>query len=112
MGDSPNPMDVNVEYVKHNKETYMNNLRRAFSANAFINVKFDEIEVMMHPDNSNIYGVTLKQHWNTSNYSDAGWLFLMIYFRDESNPLILIRTWQPLQVPRNDVFGLDNFRIN
>ena len=111
-GDSPNPMGVSVEYVTHNKATYIEGLRRVFQRNAWLNINFEEIEVMMHPGNPNVYGVTLKQHWNASNYSDVGWLFLMIDFRDENNPLIWVRTWQPPEVPKNDVFGLDNFRIN
>jgi len=86
----------------------MERLRTVFRNNNFINVRFDEIEVMRHGGNPNIYGVTLQQHWNSSTYRDQGWLFLMIDFTDESNPLIWVRTWQALaDMP----FGLDNFII-
>ena len=107
--DSPRPLGVDVEYVTRSKEEYMNGLRRVFQNNQYINIKFSEIEVLRHDGNNNIYGVTLRQDWNTTNYSDVGWLFLMIDFRDESNPLIWVRTWQPITVQPNNVFGLDNF---
>ena len=63
-----------------------------------------------------IFGVTLKQHWNSSNYSDVGYLFLMINFEDEMNPSIQVRTWQPDKyngkpLPRDEVFSLDMFSI-
>ena len=107
--DSPQPRGVDVEYIVRTKSEYMENLRGAFLRNNYINIKFSDIEVMQHDGNSNIYGVTLKQNWNTTNYKDVGWLFLMIDFRDENNPLIWVRTWQPDGVLKNDVFGLDNF---
>ena len=106
-GDSPNPRGVEVTYVTHNKQTYINNLKGVFSRNSFINIKFEDIEVVK--GNENVYGVTLKQHWNASNYSDVGWLFLMIDYKDENNPLIWVRTWEPPEVPKNKVIGLDNF---
>jgi len=101
-----------IEYVVQNKSQYLTRLNAVFKNNAYINIKFDEIEVIRHDGNTNIYGVTLRQKWNTTNYSDEGWIFLMIDFKDEDNPLIWVRTWEPLEVPRNEVMGLDNFKIN
>jgi len=102
-------VENNVEYVNYTKSKYLENLSNVFLRNSYINIKFSEIEVMQHDGNSNIYGVTLKQDWNTTNYKDVGWLFLMIEIRDEDNPLIWVRTWQPISVSKNDLFGLDNF---
>ena len=67
-------------------------------------------------ERDDIFGVTLKQHWNSSNYSDVGYLFLMINFEDEMNPTIQVRTWQPDKyngkpLPREEVFSLDMFSI-
>jgi len=102
-----------VHYDVRTKTEYMEGLKRAFQRNQYINIKFSEIEVMQHTNqgSSNIYGVTLRQDWNTTNYSDTGWLFLMIDFKDENNPLIWVRTWQPINVPRNQVFWLGDFPI-
>ena len=105
-----------IQYQKSTKEEYINNLKRCFKNNSYINLIFDEIEVMRHPKRDDIFGVTLKQHWNSSNYSDVGYLFLMINFEDELNPSIQVRTWQPDKyngkpLPRDEVFSLDMFNI-
>ena len=96
-----------VVYIKQSKQQYITN-----------NVKCDEIEVVQHPKYEDVYGVTLKQYWHTSGYSDEGYLFLMIDFRDANNPLIQVRTWQPYKnaegqvvTKREDVFHLGSFRI-
>ena len=107
-----------VVYIKQSKQQYITNLTRVFKNTKYINVKFDEIEVVQHPKYEDVYGVTLKQYWHTSGYSDEGYLFLMIDFRDANNPLIQVRTWQPYKnaegqvvTKREDVFHLGSFRI-
>ena len=60
-----------------------------------MNIRFSGIELVKHSQYPEIYGVTLKQDWSSSTYSDVGYLFLMIDFRDEDNPLIKVRTWEP-----------------
>ena len=107
-----------VVYIKQSKQEYITNLTRVFKNTKYINVKFDEIEVVQHPKYDDVYGVTLKQYWHTSGYSDEGYLFLMIDFRDANNPLIQVRTWQPYKnaegqvvTKREDVFHLGSFRI-
>jgi len=100
---------------------YLSNLQKAFNANAYINIKFDDIAVTRHEVNPNIYGITLKQEWNASGgYHDEGWLFLMIDYEDENNPLIWVRIWQPLiddntgkeiHYDPEDILGLGHFPI-
>ncbi len=105
-----------VKYVKQNKEEYMTRLKRVFAINKYVNIGFDDIYVMQHPSETNIYGVTLRQAWNTTHYSDDGWLFLAIEFHSETEMLIHVRTWQPYMLngeifPRNKVFQLGNFEF-
>ena len=110
-----------IEYSNINKKQYLTNLKRVFEKNSYINIKFDEIVVTRHEGKPNIYGVTLKQDWNSSGgYHDEGWLFLMIDYEDENNPLIWVRTWQPLTDPSTgkpiqynteDIFGLGSFPV-
>jgi len=110
-GISPTPPGMSQEYLIRTKNEYMDNLKKAFVQNQFINIKFSEIEVIQHEGNNNFYGVTLRQDWYSSSYRDSGWFFMMLDFRDENNPLIWVRTWQPITVPRNQVFRLDCFPI-
>lgn len=107
-----------VIYIKQSKQEYLRNLNNVFKVNKYINVKFDDIDIVQHPKYDDIYGVTLKQHWHTSRYSDEGYLFLMVDFRDVDNPIIQVRTWQPYKnkqgqviTQKKDVYHLGSFRI-
>jgi len=106
-----------IRYMKLTKSGYLSSLRKyVFEKNNYINIRFDEIEIDQHPKYSEIYGVTLKQIWNTTYYSDAGYLFLMIDFTDEEKPIILVRTWQPEKVnneslKKEELLKLSDFDI-
>ena len=106
----------NVGYQVQTKREYINKLRNIFKINNRINIVFDEVEVSRHPKFDDIYGVTLKQGWNTTNYSDVGWLFLMIDFKDDEKMEIHVRTWQPekmngKQLSEDEIFHLGSFKI-
>ncbi len=98
------------------KQEYMEKLKRVFKKNSYLNLKFEDLTVRRHPKYAQIYGVTLKQYWNSSTYNDVGYLFLMINFSNENQPTIEVRTWQPEQfengVPvRQEIFSLEDFNI-
>lgn len=95
-----------VEYTKQNKQEYIANLRKAFLRNKWINVVFHEIGengeeggcagITRSKKNPRMFGVRMRQTWKSSNYSDEGYLFLLFEFpKDNSNPIIHVRTWQP-----------------
>lgn len=100
-----------IRFVELSKAQYLTNLERVFARNDFIKVDFDDIEVIRHDTIEDIYGVTLKQKWQSSTYSDDGYLFLMIDFIDEDEPLIHVRTWQPEEFPDGSVISLYDFNI-
>ena len=107
-----------VVYLRQTKHQYLKNLQRVFNRNEFINISFEDIDIVQHPKYDDIYGVTLKQKWYSSHYSDEGYLFLMIDFRNSERPLIQVRTWQPYKnsrgeviLKKEDVFNLGSFRI-
>lgn len=104
-------MRPEIQYSKQSKEQYLQNLKRVFARQGYINVKFDDIKVMRHGANPNFYGVTLIQHWNSSTYSDEGILFLVWDFTQPDQPKIDVRTWQPMETSQNDIFTLDSFKI-
>lgn len=106
-----------VEYNVMNKQKYLNNLRDKFGRYQYINVQFDDIEIVRHGVNPNIYGVTLVQDYNAigynkaRNYADKGWLFLVWDFTDEFNPKIHVRTWQDMKdFSRDDVMDLEDIK--
>ena len=120
-GDVPQANNqIKIQYSIQNKKQYLTNLQRVFNANSYINIKFDSIVVTRPEGNPDIYGVTLKQEWNSSGgYHDEGWLFLMIDYKNVNNPLIWVRTWQPskdptgkeINIPTGEIFGLDDFPL-
>jgi len=94
------------------KTYYTAFLEQSFNNNIYWNVNFSEIEVMQHAGNPNIYGVLLKKELKSSTITDKSWLFLMMDYRDENNPIIWVQTLQSDNVPKEKLMGLDNFRIN
>jgi hypothetical protein len=98
-----------IEYVTQTKEQYLKKLRIIFNMIKYINVIFEDIEIMKHPKYPEIYGVTFKQYWNASNYSDEGYLFLLIDFT-ETDPVIHIRAWQPSVYNGKELTREERFR--
>ena len=103
-----------ITYTRQTKSEYLTNLKRVFNANKRIRVTFDEVEVIAHPTNSKLYGVTLKQGYTSDRYHDDGYLFMYWNFANEEHPEIMVRTWQPSmlngkQIDRNEIFGLGDF---
>jgi len=99
-----------IEYVTQSKEQYLKKLKLIFGMVKYINVVFEDIEISTHTKFPEIYGVNLKQKWNASNYSDEGFLFLMVDFKNENEPVIQIRAWQPMMFKGKELKPEDKFR--
>jgi hypothetical protein len=100
-----------IQFIKLKKREYIERLEKAFEVNSFVRVTFEEIEVIRHRIYPEIYGVRLKQRWNSSTYSDEGYLFIMIDFKDQDRPLIHVRSWQPEPFSDGSLVGLNDFEI-
>lgn len=113
------PNGNKIIYRKQTKQQYLANLARAFKANKYIKVNFDDIKIVAHPTKENVYGVTVHQTWNSSRYSDEGYVFMIWDFTNEDSPKIHVRTWQPdyidkahkQKLPENEVFDLGDFDL-
>lgn len=118
------PLSPSISYKKYDKQQYLNNLRCVFARNSWIEVKFSQIgehgegdgerAVTRSTENPNIYGVRLRQEWQSSTYSDMGYVFLLWDFTDEEHPVIHVRTWQPefvggSRIPEDEIFTIDDF---
>lgn len=114
-GDNPFRLNHEIEYKRQTKQQYMANLRNVFAGNKMIRVIFDDIKVVKHPVKMNYYGVTLKQGFTSDRYHDVGYVFLLMDFKDEANPMIHVRTWQPekyedgTDLPAEKIFSLSDF---
>jgi len=100
-----------IEFIRMSKRQYIEALANVFQRNAFVKVVFDSVEVAVHERDPNLYGVTLKQNWYSSVYSDTGWVFLLWDFQNEENPTIYVRSWQPERFPDGALINLYEFNI-
>lgn len=98
-----------IELVRKSKQEYLSALTTTFQRNAFVRVEFDSLEIKPHKLYDHVYGVALKQSWHSSTYSDTGYVFLMIDFKDEDHPLIHVRSWQPERFEDGSVINLYDF---
>ena len=105
-----------VKYTKQSKQEYLTSLQRIFRNVNYINVTFDDVSIKRHGANPNIYGVRVVQHWNASNYSDEGYVFMVWDFSNPDMPQIHVRTWQPMYLdkgktqplPQEEIFDLNS----
>ena len=106
----------NIIFNKQTKTQYINNLRNVFRVNRYIKVDFSDIELIRHSSRENIYGVRLRQRWNSqryngSTYMDDGYVFLLWDFNDEEHPKIHVRSWSPVsgEVSSDNLLAPDDF---
>jgi len=118
--DVKNPYGkLEVSYEVKNKKQYMASLKKVFRKNKYINVVFEDIRLASHPTKKDFYGVTLKQDYTSSTYSDVGYLFLLWDFR-KKKPQIHVRTWQPYwldekekqALPEDEIYDLSSFDLS
>ena len=102
-----------IRYNQQKKDAYLQSLAGIFNRNkeAF-HVEFDKIEVVAHATEKGYYGVKVHQKWDTRNYHDDGWVFLLWDLRNPDEPMVHVRTWQPYTVPEHEIFSLGDFRLN
>lgn len=117
--DSQNNFTAKAQFelqIKTKKE-YMESLKSIFKKNNFIDVNFEDIIVVEHRNIPHVYGITLKQDWKSSMYADKGYVFLLIDYRNEREPVITVRTWQPEEYNGNplkpgEIFQIGDFNVS
>lgn len=106
-----------IIYNVKSKREYLDKLKLIFKTNQTIDLNFSEFQIMRHPTQAGIYGVVLKQGYQSDHYSDEGYLFLLWDFRDKTAPKIHVRTWQPsiksdhTPLTKEEVFNIRNFNL-
>ena len=88
-----------VTYTQKTKKEYMEQLRRCFASQEFINLRFTDTDVERSGVGGETYALQLKQDYVSQTYGDQGYLFLFVDFNDPDKPLIHVRTWQPERNP-------------
>jgi hypothetical protein len=106
------PYEQQVEFLRFNKDEYISRLNRVFQANTWIDVGFEEVQIFRHRKHPHMYGISVVQYYDSSIYSDEGYLFLLIDFSTPEEPMIHVRTWQPRQAtPDGAQIGIGDIEI-
>ncbi len=100
-----------IEYIRKTKEDYLKSLNLVFRSNEYVNIHFEDNEIKRTNKDNKIYGIQIAQYYTSTNYSDKGYLFLMVDLNDSLNPKIYVRTWQPQKNPDGSIIGLEDFRF-
>ena len=103
--------ETNKEVVrnKQTKEQFINNLKKMFDNNSFVNLKFANNQVLKMGKGQEIYSIQIRQDFVSSNYSDSGYLFIMVDLTKPHEPVIRVRTWQEFPDPDFGKFGPEMF---
>ncbi|MDE7414235.1 MAG: hypothetical protein K2N05_10690 [Muribaculaceae bacterium] len=96
-----------VKYTKFDKDTYIQKLKEDFRRKSFIQLVFEDTYISKAAvpegliDNEVIW-IELNQKYESSNYSDRGYLALQINLRPVGSE-INVRTWTPYFIPMKDL---------
>lgn len=83
------------EFRRNTRDSYVERMRdRVFLPSNKIEVELEDAVFFRHPDKRGVYGVIAHQKWNTTAYSDTGYIFLIVDTNGKS-PKIVARKWQP-----------------
>ena len=117
----PNPFEMEkfVSNLSLSQDEFFNKLKKdieslyysIFKNNDFVRANFEEINIQRHSQFEKIYGVQLKQKWQSSFYSDEGYLFLLVDFIKEDEPIIHVRAWQPQKFADGSTVSIYDFEI-
>lgn len=96
-------------YSKISGEQYLKNLAKQFLKLDTLAVRFDDYEIVQHPQDPKLYVVTFKQDWfskykNSREYKDCGYVCLVWDFHNDNEPIIHFRSWQPIETKKKDRF--------
>lgn len=102
-----------VKYNRQTKQQYMENLKKCFASNEFVNIHFTNNDVRKgRKEAGEVYGIQIGQEYHSSSYGDHGFLFLLVDLNNAKQPVIKVRTWQPQRDPnmQGGLYGIDDFK--
>nr|HPM03798.1 hypothetical protein [Candidatus Cloacimonadota bacterium] len=95
----------------YTKSQYLENLNRSFTGTSDISLGYNSLKVNKQNNKPNSFGISMRQNYHSSVYSDEGYLFLLVDF-SEKEPKIYVRAWQPSEWSEEKMIKISNFRMN
>lgn len=105
-----NLTEEEISLMQYDKNTYMNNLRRTFKSQGYINISFGVTDFTKTSSERDVYGVRLYQEYHSTTYGDNGYLFIMVDLTN-GKPIIHVRAWQPEEVELEKLMELKDLRL-
>jgi hypothetical protein len=99
-----------VRYLTLTKEDFLKRQEIIFAEKQDIHLGFSTMKIEAHQNYDDVYGISLRQSYCSSLYSDEGYLFLLVDFSNDE-PTIHIRSWQPQEWERDKLIKFSNFKI-
>ncbi|HOP50503.1 MAG TPA: hypothetical protein PK887_07770 [Ignavibacteriales bacterium] len=106
-----NSTQPDIRYIQYSKNQYLKNLSSLFKREKDIYIGYTTLNITRKNKQENVYGLSLRQNYHSSSYSDEGYLFLLVDF-DKDIPTIYVRSWQPQEWNKEALIKLSNFNIN
>jgi hypothetical protein len=100
-----------IQYLKYTKSEYLKNLSKSFAGTSDISLGYNTLTVNKQNNKPNSFGISMRQNYHSSVYSDEGYLFLLVDF-SEKEPKIYVRAWQPSEWSEEKMIKMSNFRMN
>lgn len=105
----PGSSNEEVRYTKYSKQQYIERLRYSFQSKEYINLRFNETEIIKGSGTRDgIFAMQLSQDYFSNNYGDTGYLTLLVDLREEL-PVIKVRVWQQQKDPEFTARTLLNY---
>ncbi|MBO6585951.1 MAG: hypothetical protein JJ953_07610 [Gracilimonas sp.] len=100
-----------VEYLRETKKEFLERQTLLFASKPDIHLGFSTFNILRKNNQEGIYGISMRQSYQSTNYSDEGYLFLLIDFNSDK-PKIYVRAWQPKEWSDEALVELGNFKVN
>lgn len=106
-----NDEQPDAQYMQYTKNEYMKNQARIFDTQQDIYLGYNTFKINRKNKQDGLYGISMRQNYQATSYSDEGYLFLLVDFKEES-PKIYVRSWQPQEWSEAALIKLSNFNLN
>lgn len=100
-----------ASYIQYTAKEYLSNLGKLFNRTPDLFIGFGSIDISRKNGNESVYGISMRQNYYSTGYSDEGYLFLLVDFYYKL-PQIYVRTWQPGEWSDDAIVKLSNYTLN
>ena len=103
------------DYIRMTKQDYLTRQRRIFETMQDIFLDFSTFNIVRKNSQPSIYGVEMRQTYQSTGYGDEGYLFLLIDFNPDTlanDPLIYVRAWQPNAWSNEEMIRTGDFLVH